>query len=151
QYLMKHMIDKSISPLAALLFVCTTSIVFTACSVSNKTPDSDKNDVLRAISVVLPRQDSNLISTSWPSIGCWFWSQEEVQLDGFKRFVDLQKKYTPFTLLTTSLRYPGELTDPKLHDQIKAGAEYAKENGIGIVMDLDLRLAREQFRERYPD
>ena len=106
---------------------------------------------VRSIQVHLPNQENNKIKTSWPSIGCWFWTVEEFKPDGFKRFIDLHEKHTSFGLLTTSLRYPGELTDPKIHDQIKAGSEYARQKGMGIVMDLDLRLAREQFRERYPD
>lgn len=136
--------------MAVLFTTAAFSFVCYGCSTTGKTPDGGK-EISRAITVQLPGQDSNLIRSSWPSIGCWFWSKEEFQPDGFKRFIDLQKKYTPFTLLTTSLRYPGELTDPKIHDQIKAGSEYARKNGLGIVMDLDLRLAREAFSQRYPD
>ncbi len=133
-----------------LSFVAVSICFSYACSSSNNLPDN-VSGVNRAVTVELPGQDSNMIKTSWPSIGCWFWSKEEFQPEGFKRFVDLQKAYTPFTLLTTSLRYPGELTDAKIHDQIKAGSEYAKKNGFGIVMDLDVRLAREEFYKRFPD
>ncbi|ULQ52018.1 hypothetical protein [Flavihumibacter fluvii] len=105
----------------------------------------------RTITVTLPNQEHNLVKTSWPSIGCWFWTAEEFAPGGYKRFIDLHEKRSPFSLLTTSLRYPGELTDPKLHDQIKAGAEYARHKGMGLVMDLDLRLARQQFLERFPE
>lgn len=105
----------------------------------------------RAIRVELPGQEHNAIKASWPSIGCWFWTGEEFQPGGYKRFIDLHAKHSPFTLVTTSLRHRGELTDPAVHDQIKAAAAYARDHGLEIVMDLDVRLAREAFRARHPD
>jgi hypothetical protein len=101
--------------------------------------------------VVLPNQDNNAIKTSWPSIGCWFWTAEEFKPDGYKRFLDLHAVHSPFSLLTTSLRFPGELNEKTVHDQLKLGTDYARSKGIGIVMDLDVRLAREDFRKRYPE
>lgn len=105
----------------------------------------------RSLQVALPNQEHNAITASWPSIGCWFWLAEEFQPEGYRRFIDLHAAHSPFALLTTSLRQRGELTDPKVHDQIKAAAEYARSKGIGIVMDLDVRLARNAFRERHPN
>lgn len=105
----------------------------------------------RSVQIPLSHQDSNVIKTSWPSIGCWFWQKEEFTGDGYKRFIDLHEQYTPFKLLTTSLRYPGDLTDPEIYKQIKAASLYAREKGMAIVMDLDIRLARDSFRTKYPD
>ena len=96
-------------------------------------------------------QENNVIKNSWPEIGCWFWSAEEFGPNGYKRFLDLHEKKSGFKLLTTSVRHPVEVTDPKVHDQIKAAAEYALKRGMNIVMDLDVRLARQAFMDRYPD
>jgi len=105
----------------------------------------------RSIQVELPRQDHNVIKRSWPAIGCWFWTEAEFKPGGYKRFIDLHEKHSPFKLLTTSIRHAVEVTDPKVHDQIKAAAEYAKAHDMAIVMDLDVRLARSAFMARHPD
>src|SRR5690606_28133867 len=84
-------------------------------------------------------------------IGCWFWFKEEFEAEGYKKYIDLFEKHSPFKLLTASLRHAGDLTDPKVHNQIKAASQYAKSKGIGIVMDLDVRLARDSFYAKYPD
>lgn len=107
--------------------------------------------VMRSLQIPLQRQDSNMIKTSWPSIGCWFWQKEEFTGDGYKRFINLHAQYSPFKLLTTSLRYPGDLTDPEVYKRIKAASLYAREKGMAIVMDLDIRLARDSFRAKYPE
>jgi hypothetical protein len=87
----------------------------------------------------------------WPGIGCWFWSAEEFEPEGYKRFLDLHARHSAFRLLTTSIRHPVEVTDPRVHDQLKAAAEYAESKGMSLVLDLDVRLARQAFLERYPD
>ncbi len=112
---------------------------------------AENREPLRSLRAGLPNQEHNVIKASWPGIGCWFWSEEEFKPDGFKRFLDLHEKHSGFGLLTTSIRYPVEVTDPKVHDQIKAAAYYARQRGIGIVMDLDVRLARQAFQDKYPD
>ena len=105
----------------------------------------------RSLQVELPNQEHNAIKTSWPGIGCWFPMAEEFKPEGYKRFLDLHAKHSAFKLLTTSIRYPVEVTDPKVHAQFKAAAEYARSLGIGIVMDLDAPFARPAFAEKYPD
>ena len=112
---------------------------------------ADKPAMLRSLQVELPGQEQNVIKTSWPGIGCWFWSEEEFKPEGYKRFLDLHAKHSAFRFLTTSIRHPVEVTDPEVHDQIKAAAEYARGLGMGIVMDLDVRLARGAFERRHPD
>ena len=87
-----------------------------------------------------------------PVIGCWFWSEPTFAPDGYRPFLDMVSRHATYNLLTTSLRVPKrELTDPAVHDQIKAATAYARSLGIGIVMDLDVRLAREAFRRAHPD
>jgi hypothetical protein len=105
---------------------------------------------LRSLEVELPGQERNAIKTSWPAIGCWFWCDEEFRPDGYKRFLDLCAKHSAFRLLTTSIRHPVEVTDLKVHDQIKAAARYARQRGMAIVMDLDVRMARQAFMEKHP-
>ncbi len=94
---------------------------------------------------------SNPVSASWPGIGCWFWTAEEFQPEGYKRFLDLHSRHSPFRLLTTSIRYPVEVTDSSVHDQIRRAAEYARQRGLALVMDLDVRLARQAFQEAHPE
>ncbi len=106
---------------------------------------------VRSLRVELAGQEHNAIKTSWPGIGCWFWTAGEFQPDGYQRFLDLHEQHSGFGLLTTSIRHPVEVTDPKVHDQIKAAAVYARARGMGIVMDLDVRLARQAFMDKHPD
>jgi len=103
-----------------------------------------------SLRVALAGQEENAVQASWPGIGCWFWSEEEFGPEGYKRFLDVHASHTDFDLLTTSIRYPVEVTDPAVHDQIKAAAAYAREKGMSMVMDLDVRLARQAFMDKYP-
>lgn len=105
---------------------------------------------LRSLRVALAGQEQNAMKSSWPGIGCWFWSEEEFRPEGYKRFLDLHADHSGFELLTTSIRYPVEVAEPAVHDQIKAAAAYAREKGMAMVMDLDVRLARQAFMEKYP-
>ncbi|MCC6794538.1 MAG: hypothetical protein IT366_05415 [Candidatus Hydrogenedentes bacterium] len=88
---------------------------------------------------------------SRPGMACWFWQGDEFQPEGYKKFIDLHREHSAVTLLTTSIRHPVEVTDPAVHDQIKRAAEYAKANDMAIVMDLDVRLARQAFQDSHPD
>jgi hypothetical protein len=87
-----------------------------------------------------------------PVLGCWFWQAEEFEPDGYRAAIDLFSEHSPYNLLTTSIRAPEvEVTDKQVHDQIKQAANYAHSKGLGIVMDLDVRLARRAFQEAYVD
>ena len=91
-------------------------------------------------------------NVSAPAFGCWFWSTAEFEPEGYRPFLDLVSQHAGFDLLTTSLRVPGhEVTDSSTHDQIRRAAEYAEHRGMKLVMDLDVRLARQAFRQAYPD
>jgi len=136
---------KSLARLMALIMAGCFSAMGASCMAG-------ENEITRrSIQVELPNQEQNAIKTSWPGIGCWFWTREEFEPEGYKRFIDLHEKYSPFRLLTTSIRHSVEVTDPKVHDQIKAAAEYARAHGMAIVMDLDVRLARQAFMDKHPD
>src|SRR6056297_2000328 len=103
------------------------------------------------IRVELPGQENNNLKYSQPGIGCWFWVGQEFEPDGYKPFINLYAKHTNFQFLTTSIRHNRWVSDPGVHDQVKAAAIYARAHDMGIVFDLDIRLARESFREQFPD
>ncbi len=87
-----------------------------------------------------------------PNLGCWFWHEEEFEPEGYRKYLDLIAEKSHYQILTTSLRVKDrELTDPQTIDQISKAVGYAQNLGIGIAMDLDLRLARTQFQKLYPD
>ena len=93
-----------------------------------------------------------LPSQVMPQLGCWFWRGAELEENGYKHFLDINGEHAPFSLLTTSFRiHEREITEPHFHDQIGKATAYAKEKGISLVVDLDLRLARRAFQARYPD
>ncbi len=93
-----------------------------------------------------------LPSDVMPVLGCWFWQEREFEPEGYRHFIDLISEHAPYNLLTTSLRVPlKEVTDTDVHAQIKAVAVYARDKGVPMVMDLDVRLARQAFAKQYPD
>ncbi len=86
-----------------------------------------------------------------PQIGCWFWSPAEFEPDGWRPSLELLAGHSPYRLLTTSIRAPlVEVTQAATREQIGRATEAARAHGIGIVMDLDVRLAREAFRAAHP-
>jgi len=97
--------------------------------------------------------ETALLSTMIPpALGCWFWHEEDLVDRRYRTYIDTVARHAGFTILTTSLRIPcGELTDGDIHDAIRDATDYAAGFGIGIAMDLDVRLAREAFRNAYPD
>ncbi len=87
-----------------------------------------------------------------PALGCYFVHQEDLDPSTARAYLDLVAAHSGFTHLTTSMRIPkGELTDEFIHEAIRGIAEYAATLHIGIVMDLDVRLAREAFRREHPN
>lgn len=87
-----------------------------------------------------------------PTIGAWFCSDDFLEPDGYKKYVDLFAEHSIYDLLSTSFRVnQHEVTEPAFHDQVRAAVTYARERGLKIALDLDVRLAREAFRALYPD
>ncbi len=107
------------------------------------------------IASITHAQDSSAIRLpegTQPSIGAWFWWDDVLEPDGYKPYLDLFAEHSPYDLLTTSFRISKyEVTNPALHDQVKKAVAYAKERGLDVALDLDVRLAREAFRKQYPD
>lgn len=104
----------------------------------------------RSIQVELAGQESNKLKTSMSGVGCWFWTEQEFRPEGYKPFIDLYAKHTNFRLLTTSIRHNRWVDDQEVYKQVKDAAAYARANDMAIVFDLDVRLARESFRDQYP-
>ncbi len=65
--------------------------------------------------------------------------------------MDLVAEHSPFRVLTTSQRVPKEVTDPDVHDLVKAAAAYARQRGLVVAYDLDVAPARAAFHKQYPD
>ncbi|MEW6235977.1 MAG: hypothetical protein AB1656_11360 [Candidatus Omnitrophota bacterium] len=87
-----------------------------------------------------------------PQLGCWFWQDREFEPLGYKEFLDVISTHSSYAYLTTSLRAPlKEVTDDETYSHIKAAAVYARERGVSLVMDLDVRLARRAFQKQYPN
>jgi hypothetical protein len=88
-----------------------------------------------------------------PDLGCWFWiGQDAFRPGAYRKFLDAVAAHSVYDLLTTSLRAPNaEIVRPEVHNRLREATLYAREQGLGIVLDLDVRLARRAFLERYPD
>jgi predicted GH43/DUF377 family glycosyl hydrolase len=87
-----------------------------------------------------------------PTIGAWFCSDDFLEPNGYKKYVDLFAERSPYDLLTTSFRVNRrEITEAAFHDQVKSAVAYARERGLKIALDLDVRLAREAFRSQHPN
>ena len=89
----------------------------------------------------------------WPPvIGAWFWTDATLEPEGYKVFLDAAAAHAPYTLLTTSLRVSkGEVSDAPIREQIGKAVRYAGSLGLKVAVDLDVRLARRAFQQRYPD
>ncbi len=87
-----------------------------------------------------------------PVIGVWVMSEQELSPDGFKKTLDQASKNSPFNLLIPFLRFPDkEVADDEIYQAVKQAAEYAVENNLVLVPDLDVRSARRAFKKQYPD
>jgi hypothetical protein len=126
---------------ATVLLIVVTAALLAASSI-----------VALAESVAAEENPVRLPEDVLPVIGSWFWHEDTFAPDGYRKHIDLFRDHSAYDLLTTSLRVPKrEVTDPEVHDQVKEAVAYARECGIDIALDLDLRLARAKFRELYPD
>ena len=91
------------------------------------------------------------VGREWPPvIGAWFWTQKELEPDGFRPFLDEAAAHSPYTLLTTSCRHV-EVVEPRMHAQASQAVRYANSLGLKVALELDIRLARQAFRAQYPD
>jgi hypothetical protein len=70
--------------------------------------------------------------------------------DGYKTYLDMADIYSPYTLFTWACRRGPEIVDPNMHDQYGKVVRYAASLGLGIALEVDIRMAREAFRAAYP-
>ena len=87
-----------------------------------------------------------------PTMAVWGWTLEEFQPGGYRGFLDMAAKHSPYNVITTTIRAPmKEVTDEDVCKQIKECTLYARSLGIRIAFDLDVRLARRAFQRAHPD
>lgn len=111
---------------------------------------ADAQTYQRSVQVELSDQENNRLRTSMPGVGCWFWIEREFSPGGYRPFIDLYTRHTNIRFLTTSIRHDRWIDDQSVYEQVKAAADYARANDMALVFDLDVRLARKSFRDKYP-
>jgi len=86
-----------------------------------------------------------------PTIGAWFCGDDFLEPGRFRFYVDLFADHSPYDLLSTSFRInQHEVVEPAFHDIVKQAVAYARQRGLEVALDLDVRLARQAFRDAYP-
>jgi hypothetical protein len=94
-----------------------------------------------------PRPDGS----QWPPvIGAWFWTEKDLEPDGYQSFLDGASACSPYTLLSTACRQI-EVVEPQIHRQAAKAVPHAATHGFKVALELDIRLARQAFRAKYPD
>ena len=88
-----------------------------------------------------------------PVIGAWFPQENEMRSpDGYRDFLDAAAEHSHYTLLSTTMRNRGrQMVDPYVHDWFKRAAQYAKDRGMGIVLEMDPRHSISAFKKKYPN
>lgn len=86
-----------------------------------------------------------------PVIGVWVWGENNLKPEGYKESIDQLSQHSPFNLIVPFLRFPDkEVVDDEIYQQVKKANEYAIQNNIGLLPDLDVRSARRAFNRKYP-
>lgn len=92
-----------------------------------------------------------LPETAQPTIGAWFCGDDFLEPGGYRAYVDLYADHSPYDLLAMSFRVnQREVTESSVHDLVKEAVTYARQRGLRVALDLDVRLARLAFQQRYP-
>lgn len=88
-----------------------------------------------------------------PVVGAWFPQEADMRVaDGYRNFLDAIAKHSHYNLLTTSMRnWNRQMTDAESHDWFKRAAVYARQKGIGLVLEVDPRHSIREFKKRYPE
>jgi hypothetical protein len=117
----------------------------------NSSLSSRMGRLLLAFAIMGILSAASRADTPLPRLGCWFWQEGEFEPGGFRSTIDLFAERSLYTHLTASIRSPDkEVTHDDVVSQIAQSAAYARERGLEIVMDLDVRLARQAFWDAYP-
>src|ERR1019366_5439962 len=84
-----------------------------------------------------------------PTLGCWFWNAVDGEPENYRPFLDTVALHSPYTLLTTSMRIASRrFTDKDVREAARAAAAYARERGIGIVLELPFT---DSFTRDFPE
>ena len=113
--------------------------------------------VLLCVLVFLPRKgtcdepSTRLPDGVIPQVGAWFWNGDDLKPDAYKEMLDVFAEHSPYIWLPTSSRQPVEIAEAAFLEQVTKAAKVAKERGIRMCMDVDVRLARGAFQKRFPE
>ena len=70
----------------------------------------------------------------------------------WRRTIDVLARHGMYDLVTVTMRVKGHsIVDPETKALFQRLVDYAGEQGLGIALDLDPRLARAEFLRRYPE
>jgi hypothetical protein len=86
-----------------------------------------------------------------PCIVQGVWQDEDFTSERCRHVLDVWAKHSPYDLIVMTTRARKELTDDDVYEQVKKAAAYARQRGMRMAMNLDVRLARSAFHKRYPD
>ncbi len=87
-----------------------------------------------------------------PVMGVWNMRENELEPEEYKKTLDRASEDSPFNLLIPFLRFSDkEVVDDVVYNAVKGAAEYAVEKNLALVPDLDVRLARRAFQQKYPE
>jgi hypothetical protein len=132
---------KIIVHIILFLFLVSAKQSYSQAKYPENAPGSDSVDV----SVRLSNQ-------YMPEFGVWEWGRKELTSDGFKHTIDQASEHSPYNFLIPFLRFPDhEVVDTLVHNQLKLAAGYGVKKHILLVPDLDVRVARRAFQQKYPD
>lgn len=87
-----------------------------------------------------------------PDFGC-FWSFSSLDDDSYKTFPDAVAPSGAFDAFYLTLRSHEKIVDNQpLLEKTRQAVEYARaQYGIGTLLDIDVRIARKEFAQQYPD
>lgn len=127
-----------------LMMMCCWIVAGAAAAADDGAKGGDKTANTAAVSARLP--------IGPPVIGAWFPEENEMRNpDGYRDFLDAAAGYSHYTLLSTTMRIPGrQMTDAYVHDWFKRAAAYARQRGVGLVLELDPRHSIPAFAQQYP-
>ncbi len=86
-----------------------------------------------------------------PCIVQGVWKDANFRPGGYRRALDVWAEHSPYDLIVMTTRANKEVTDDDVQRQVEEAAAYARQRGMRMAMNLDVRLARAAFQRRYPD
>ena len=78
------------------------------------------------------------------------WQDVDFVSERYRHVLDVWAEHSPYDLIVMTTRARKELTDDDVYRHVKKAAAYARQKGMRMAMNLDVRLARSVFHKRYP-